>query len=338
MIAAALLIGCDGGPLSSGYPRSGPASQRVSSLVHASPHTASHIRSPVQLQGDAAERPRAAHQVVEALDAESPLPESVDELFHELLQVGRRLLQRYGAAPHAHEIAARIQFAVGQLDDARLSWRRVLVIDRHNAWALHGLGLVAARRGDHASALDRQLQALHRAPQLSGAARCAVDAMRRLDETERCLLVLPCHFDAPPVDPNLLLHLGRSLLDAGQPQRGSLATNELRATGKRDQPSEVDVDTAVPDSLNSWAERLAEHYVLAARLHAAHGQCQEAVELCRRAWRMAPRDVASRRMFIQLATRIGRQQEAGRVCDELIAMQPENESWGQLKQSLAASR
>lgn len=288
---------------------------------------------------------------------DAPLPETVDDLFAEALGVGTRLVERYPKVPDAHEVSARIRYNVGCIAEAEANWRTALRLSPDYAYALHGLGLVAAKRCDHVEAVRFQTEALKRMPGLADAARYAAEAHLRLGDADAAIRVLRETLRQSPSDPELKVRLGHALIAAGRysdaaqsfrevidelpntPRAHYGLTLALARAGKDDDAAaarasyrmvranerrETRKEREREGDLTRQKRLLAEHYVSASRIHLAHRRADDAASLARRAARLAPEDVASRELYVNLASQRGDLPAALNACQELISIDPDN--------------
>ena len=85
--------------------------------------------------------------------ADSPIPETVSELFDEAERNARQLLQRFPRHPDALEIMARLQMLRGNSAEAVACWEKALESAPDYAYAYDGLGTVAVQRGEYEEAV-----------------------------------------------------------------------------------------------------------------------------------------------------------------------------------------
>lgn len=127
--------------------------------------------------------------VTDALEAR-PLPKSVDELFAESEALAKELVACYPHIADAHELLARIFWVTGKPLEAEKVWKHALEIQPGYHYALHGLGQVAAKKGDFADAAAKHSLAFSAAPTLVDAALGASDAWTQTGEVDRAIELL----------------------------------------------------------------------------------------------------------------------------------------------------
>ncbi len=288
---------------------------------------------------------------------DGPLPTSVGALLSEALGIGQQLTERYPNVADAHEVYARIQYNVGCIGEAEASWRRALELAPNYAYAIHGLGLVAAKRCDFQAAADYQGQALALMPELDDAVRYGAKAHLRLGDAERAIEMLQDYLALQPEDTKTTVHLGQAQLAAGRYEQArqtfasalethpdipraqyglTLALARLKEDDRahdaretyrkirKHKRQETYRERQREGDFNRHARQLSEHYVSASRLYLSRQQIEVGAALCRRAAKMAPSDVESRQLFISVAPRLEQFDEALEVCSELVELEPEN--------------
>lgn len=85
-------------------------------------------------------------------DLQTALPESTRQLLDELNRVTDSLQACVPGHPDTWEIAARVQFWVGNSEEAVRMWERCLELDPRYGYAYSGMGSAAAKRGDYEAA------------------------------------------------------------------------------------------------------------------------------------------------------------------------------------------
>lgn len=93
-------------------------------------------------------------------------PGGVEQLVAEARQVAQRLVHAFPNRADSHEVAARLYFLLGEMEQAAASWERCLKLDSNYAYAYHGLGSVAANRGELEDAVAWYRRALLANPSL----------------------------------------------------------------------------------------------------------------------------------------------------------------------------
>ena len=292
------------------------------------------------------------------IPADAALPEGVDELFAEALGVGARLTQWYPQVPDSFEVRARIEFNIGCVAEAEASWSEALRLQPDYAYALHGLGLIAAKRCDHHGAVRYQRRALEKSPGMADAVKHLAEAHLRLGDADAAIAVLAESLRQAPGDPDRMTRLGHAQIaaaryaDAERWFRDALAIRPdipraryglavaVARQGKAEEASEAE---AAYREARSAARRersqrrrgdqirhqreIAEHYVSACRVHLAGRRIEEAATLARRAGRLNPESLESRELLVTLAAQLGDTAAAFDACHELIALAPGEPSY-----------
>ncbi len=120
----------------------------------------------------------------------APLPSSVEELFAEARSTAEIMAARFPDLPDASELLARVYWISGKPLKAENVWKQVLVVHPKYPYALHGLGQVAAKKGDLKKAADYHWQAYEALPSYVDAAVEASTAWIKTGELQRSIELL----------------------------------------------------------------------------------------------------------------------------------------------------
>lgn len=93
-----------------------------------------------------------------------PIPETSQDVRAEMELLAKWLKRSWPQRIEGLEIAARLMFHCGRLDEAEALWRQSLELDREFPFAHHGLGLVLAARGDYEGAIEHYRETLRLSP------------------------------------------------------------------------------------------------------------------------------------------------------------------------------
>ncbi len=103
-----------------------------------------------QFDRDAAVRFARTHAAAEL----TPPPEiTTESLKEEFAATGRNLIARYPESSDSYALMASIEFNLGRSAAAEKWWRKSLEVNPRFAWAWHGMGNLAAQKGDYEEAV-----------------------------------------------------------------------------------------------------------------------------------------------------------------------------------------
>jgi tetratricopeptide (TPR) repeat protein len=124
-----------------------------------------------------------------------PLPSLAPEvttegLKEEFAATGRNLIARYPDSPDAYAVMAWIEFNLGRSAAAEKSWRKCLEVSPRFAWAWHGMGNIAAQKGDFEEAATCFRKALALDPSMTEAGGFLADALMNLGRLEEAKEVI----------------------------------------------------------------------------------------------------------------------------------------------------
>jgi len=291
-----------------------------------------------------------------APDLSLPLPETAAALIAEANQLARWLVARFPDDPDSLEILARVQFWQGKTDEALASWQSCLERKPDYAHAYHGMGMLAARQGDHAKAAELYSKALEIAPQapqplfelatslvalgkpaqaiplLEQSARRSAnpapayaklaDLCLRANDDEKAAKYAGLLAEVAPEVSNARYVLATVCArrgDAQQAKEHLAKFQELREKEKTVKKQERD---EVQDDVNKMRLAVSAAYAMAGRACLGRQEAGLAEKLWRRGAALAPDDVECRELLAGLYRSSGRVREAADVFEQLVRILP----------------
>lgn len=242
----------------------------------------------------------------------------------------------------------RALLELDRIDEAERRFTRALELDPASAAALHGLGRVAAARGDDATAVERFERVLELAPDADSVHYQLAQSYRRLGDMERARQHLAqrgegeVHFADPLGQELVRLATGTAYETVFSLARDPSVADEELLGFALGQLSDVlgaveQLRTGLAAREPGAEERAAEarmHYVLGG-LQARSGHDEEAMAAFRAALEMDPELHPARIELGDALARAGRFEEAGAEYSTVLARRPEDPA-ALLKRAAAA--
>lgn len=264
-----------------------------------------------------------------------PIPEKSEEVRAEMDRLAAWLQESWPRRVEGLEVAARLKFHCGKLDEAEALWRQVLDINRQFPFAHHGLGLVLAARGDYQAAIEHYRETLRLSPLAieptlelgdllikCGKIKDAIDLLENdfpasvespwrynmlgegyLHEGElgRARLMYELALSLDPDDPTALYGLAVVNTRLGNPKEAEKYADRLKQLreGEREKRRE---ERRNFDERVHLARKLADAYSAVAKVFAADQQLAEAEAVARRALALDPAHADAHRLlaFVRL--------------------------------------
>ena len=283
-------------------------------------------------------------------------PATTELLLEELIQVTTDLQRRFPHNPDSLEISARVQLWLGNTDEAVGLWQKCLQLDPDYGHAYHGLGTVAAKRGDYESAADFFRKANQLPPMSSHSQIPLADALINTGQIEEAVSVLTgstatgppsaqqetllgqaylqaqdfetakIHFDrAANIDPHFsdaqygLAVVSGRLGKSEEAARCMARFNELRTEERRIRAA----DKRQYDDAEATRWEVAKKYTDVGALFFSEGLAPEAEIIWQRAARLAPKDTNCRQALAWLYRQAGRREDAIRMLQQLADLTPD---------------
>ncbi|MCY2990352.1 MAG: tetratricopeptide repeat protein [Planctomycetota bacterium] len=300
---------------------------------------------------------------------EGPLPDAPSAVVEEAVRLAEGLLRRFPKDPDAYEVNARVHFWLGDSAAAIKSWEQGLALAPGYAHAYHGLGLAAAKRGDHALAAELFRKALELAPASVEPRLELASALANLGKWEEVVGRLEPGLRTTPNPAPVLMLLGKAYLhldrlaDAKRsfaavlqvyPQHANARfgfatacarlkeTNQAQEemekfrTIRSEERQERQARQGNYDDLGEMCAALAALYTTAGEVCSGGGNLDEAERFWRRAAALAPQDIASRECLVRRYMRSGRMAEAIQTLGQLAAINPANPAYSMELRRLGA--
>ena len=285
--------------------------------------------------------------------ADSPIPETVPELFDEAEENARQLLERFPRHPDALEIMARLQMLRGKSAEAVACWEKALESAPDYAYAYDGLGTVAVQRGEYEKAVTcfrKSLALRPNAPKTRLDLAKALIKGGRLDEAAE---TLRRHVEFDPRSAEGQVLLGQVQLQREEYEAAKQALSAAEALVPENPPTHHglaaacrglgEMDTArrhaqtfarllaaqrrakregktPQDGFRTAAKmrtEVATVYTSIGRTYAAAGLAADAERFWRRAGRMDQKDLDSRVQLAFLYLQTSRTEEALEIANQL---------------------
>jgi tetratricopeptide (TPR) repeat protein len=150
-------------------------------------HTAASVELPAPPQKPPAPENK---ELIAADNSNSSAIDDVDSLFQEAIDRGKSLVRRYPELPDARELLARIYWITGQFTTAESIWHDIVHQTPGYAYAHHGLGQAAAKRGDFLSAAEHHARAASLQPNYEEAALLQAASLTKVGKADEAIGVL----------------------------------------------------------------------------------------------------------------------------------------------------
>lgn len=292
-------------------------------------------------------------------DPAAPIPATPESLFEEATRFVDCLVQAYPTMPDALEIKARLVEWLGRSKEAVACWERAIQLDPNYAYAHFGLGTVAAKNEDYATAATRLRKAVELNPGYFPARLALGDALLALGRPKDVIELLEDYSRRDPRSQGFFL-LGQAY---AQLQQYEKAKENLEAAvrkypeygeayyrlstvcarlGQHDQARKYleqsrklkaaqreneRVARKQYDDLETSRTRVAETYTNAARIYLADGKPRAAERLWRRAAALDAKNVECRQGLAWLCRQEGRITETIALLEQLAKIEPDNPSY-----------
>lgn len=290
--------------------------------------TVSNRSPPARSQAMITARPKAPPIPPDFLKAD--VPASLEGLRGEMEALAGWLEKEWGTTVEALEIAARLKFHTGKLDEAESLWRKALQQDPHFTFAHHGLGMLLGIRGEYDQAIQHYREAVRLAPRAAepllelgdllikaGKIDEAIDLLENdfpgtLDSIWRYNMLGSCYLQKgdlrrarfmyeaahtrDPEDTTALYGLSVVLSRSGETTEAAKLAEHLKQI--RDMERERwREERKAADELRQLSAKLADGYGKAAKLLLAIGQNECAERLAHRAVTLNPQEVDARQVL-----------------------------------------
>ncbi|GAB5404763.1 MAG: hypothetical protein Aurels2KO_29940 [Aureliella sp.] len=289
--------------------------------------------------------------------ADAPLPSTVEELFTEAEATAEVMAKRFADLPDASELLARVYWVSGKPIKAESIWKNVLEVHPKYPYALHGLGQVAAKKGDLKSAAEYHWQAYQALPSYVDAAVEASTAWIKTGELQRATELLEKITSAYAKTALGWIRLGQAYTASRDFPKAeeafskalALSPNDVEAVygfalaaarnGNREEAKQAKERHAVlraadrqatleerktTDDLRNQMREVAAKYTSIGQMYFATKQYGVAEEIWNRASRLDPLNCDVREKLAGLHMGFQDAQSALAVCRELADLKPEN--------------
>ena len=292
-------------------------------------------------------------------DPAAPIPTTPESLFEEATRFVDVLTRTYPNVPDALEVKARLLEWLGKSKEAKACWERALQLDPNYAYAHFGLGSVAAKNEDYATAAERLRKAVELNPGYFPARLALGDALLALRRPKDVIDLLEEYSRRDPRSQGFFL-LGQAY---AQLQQYEKAKENLEAAvrkypeygeayyrlstvcarlGQQDQARKYleqsrklkaaqreneRVARKQYDDLETARTRIAETYTNAARIYMADGKTHAAERLWRRAADLDGKNVECRQGLAWLCRQEGRIAETIALLEQLAKIDSQNPSY-----------
>lgn len=287
-------------------------------------------------------------------DPAAPRPMTTEALVEELNKVTAHLLESIPDHPDSLEIMARVQYWLGNTDEAVKLWESCLRLDPRYGHAYFGMGLVAAKKGEYEAAAAFFRKSLLLAPTSTETQVALGEALINAGRMEEAIAVLDQavgpdslsakraallgqaylhlqdfekareHYQAAiginPYSADTYYGLATACARLGQSSKATEFMGrfkELR-TGEREARQDGKRNY---DDLEASCQEVAKKYTDVGRLFFSHGDLQQAERLWQRAATLAPGDVDCRQALAWRYRRSGRTKEAIGVLKQLAEIE-----------------
>ena len=308
---------------------------------------------------DAGGETKAAESMAGLPDPAAPVPTTPEALFEEATRFVDVLTRTYPNVPDALEVKARFLEWLGKSKEAVACWERALQLDPSYAYAHFGLGSVAAKNEDYATAAERLRRAVELNPGYFPARLALGDALLALRRPKDVIDLLEEYSRRDPRSQGFFL-LGQAY---AQLQQYEKAKENLEAAvrkypeygeayyrlstvcarlGQQDQARKYlersrklkaaqreneRVARKQYDDLETARTRVAETYTNAARIYMADGKPRAAERLWHRAADLDAKNVECRQGLAWLCRQEGRIAETIALLEQLAKIDTQNPSY-----------
>lgn len=302
--------------------------------------------------------------------AARPLPKSAEELFAESEALAQELVTHYPRIADAQELLARIFWVTGKPLEAEKVWMHTLEVQPGYPYALHGLGQVAAKRGDFGDAASKHSQAFSAAPTFVDAALGASDAWTKTGEVDRAIELLEsitaqygntalgwirlgqaytaardydkAHpafaraLELAPENQEALYGFSLSAARTGDLSAAHSAREKLATllSSNREKTLESRKST---DDLKNHSREIAAKLTSVGQIYFAHKEYDKAEQVWNRAALLDPINQSVRTKLAALHMGFQDAQKALQVCSELVKLAPDNPQY-QLNYAMMVDR
>ncbi len=267
------------------------------------------------------------------------------------------LLAAYPDAADAWNVAAQLEFHLGNTPEAVRLWQRCIEADPRAGEAHYGLGYIAHLEGDNVKAVERFRAALEVRPDDPRIPLLLAESLARSGKPEEAVALLVEHLKTGKGNLGGLVLLGQIYLDQreydkarwafeqavqfdptsreaqfglatawarlGEAEKSKQAMKKFQAmvAGRR---AESTARVMSFDDVTKAREVAVLIHSDAAKVYAAHGDSKKAEEMWRKTAALDPRNVPSRVELLAIYERAGRNRAALRVCEELRDLEPKH--------------
>ncbi len=287
---------------------------------------------------------------------EAPLPPlfspgaPAEECKQETMRMAIQLAEDFPDKLDALQTSATIRWALGDMLEAVRLWEECRTRDSRFSPAYEGLGRVSLLEGDFERAVTMFREAIALEPANRQLTMLLAEALVRSNRMEEVVAELAGFIQSGPASPRAFLWLGQAYLELGQyddahralevalqrmPEERQVHFALTRVYGQLKQPDKakwhrdkvqqlVDVyreagkgqvrGSGTPDALYRDAVRA---HLDAAAVYHRYGKVDEAIDLCRKAAALDPRDVESRQSLVALYEQAGRVKHSLRIKQQL---------------------
>lgn len=321
--------------------------------------------------GGSGTRPEAAVDGERIALLDGPLPDAPAAVVAEAFRLAEDLLRRFPQDPDAYEVNARVHFWLGDSAAAVKSWERSLELAPGYAHAYHGLGLAAAKRGDHEQAAEMFRKVLDLAPASVEPRLELASALANLGQWEEVVGTLEPGLPKTPNPGPALMLLGKAYLhldrlaDAKRCFAEVLRVYPLHANARfgfatacarlketnlakqemekfrairSEERQERQARQGAYDELDPMRAALAALYTTAGEVCSGAGNPDDAERFWRRAAALASKDIASRECLVRSYLRSGQTDEALQILSQLAAINPANPAYARELRRLRAGQ
>ena len=285
-----------------------------------------------------------------AIESQASLPETPAEAIREAEKLADFIVIAFPEIPDTLELCARIRLWLGNSDGAVDAWQKCLDQWPQYAYAYHGMGTVAAEKGESAKAVQLYRKAIELEPELSETRRDLARALLDDGQAEQAVPVLKEYVARNPQRADGYVSLGFAYQQLGDSQQAKQSyetalqrdpkhtravyglatacarlglTEESQANSARFREmlaAEGQVrrdERSSYDDVSALCEDLGGFYTDAGRIFFSQGQLPVAEMLCRRAAVVCPEQTECRQALALICRRQSRLPEAIRWLEEL---------------------
>ncbi len=282
---------------------------------------------------------------------------TIHDMEQETMRVIGALIADCPNTPASFNQRARLHYSLGNIDEAKESWRQCLKLDPGSADAHYGLGYLAWEQSDYEAAADCFVRVLARSPEDLRIPYLLGDSLMKQGKIKEAVAVLERNVRAQKASVAVLVCLGQAYLQLKEYDRAKqvfevaigadpsqkqayygLATahSRLGETEEYEHCMEKFKTLATNvlrdhgqrirafDDLVEARKMLTSVYTASGIVYAEQTLPDKAEEMWRRAAVLDPQGVECREKLLQLYDGSKRTEEAVRVCEELCRIEPEN--------------